>query len=336
MAMGGAPVGKVGEQPTHTTTREVTLGHCNFLGDHWSLLDCPDASKFAADTAAALSVVDFAVIVCEPASEHTQELKPVFKILEERSIPHLVFINKIDTLQTPLSDTLKVLQSYSSRPLVVRQMPIFEHDSVIGYIDVVKEQAYRYHDHAPIEQIQVPSSLEKSEDEARASLVEVLEHHDDGVPEQHRHHVKPTSEGLFRELHEELASDVIVEVLMGAADHGNGLLPLWKALRHDGPDPLSTAAKRGVRPDGEPLVQIFKIVDTVRDCELACGRIWRGSIEENGRLGGVKIAGLYRWPGGEASEIPEAQLGELVAFTLRDSVAPGMFLTPGGTDETFT
>src|SRR5580658_5425198 len=69
MAAAGSPVRRAGEQRARAMTTEMTLGHCRFLGDPWSLLDCPGSIEFSAETAAALSVVDLAVIVCEPLPE---------------------------------------------------------------------------------------------------------------------------------------------------------------------------------------------------------------------------------------------------------------------------
>ena len=51
---------------------------------------------------------------------------------------------------------------------------------------------------------------------------------------------------------------MLVGVLLGSAERDHGVRRLWKALRHDAPDPRETAAARGVSPDGEPLAQVFK------------------------------------------------------------------------------
>src|SRR5579859_2677045 len=74
MAAAGSPVRRAGEQRARSMTTELTLGHCSFLGDAWSLLDCPGSVEFAAETAAALSAVDLAVIVCEPVPERALTL----------------------------------------------------------------------------------------------------------------------------------------------------------------------------------------------------------------------------------------------------------------------
>jgi elongation factor G len=333
MAAAGAPVRRPGEQRARSMTTEMTLGHCRFLGDPWSLLDCPGSIEFSAETAAALSVVDLAVIVCEPLPERALTLAPLLKILEDRAIPHLLFINKIDTLQTSVRATLAALQAYSKRPLVLRQVPIREQDQVTGYVDVVSERAYRYRKGQPSELIQLPSAVQQREAEVLGELLEVLADHDDGILEKILEDVKPSTEEVYRQLRKDQAGGVIVEVLLGSADRGGGVRRLWKALRHDGPDPLATAAERGVEPDGEPLVQIFKTVYAAHTGKLSYGRIWRGTVKDGGTLGGVRIGGLYRLPGGETTKIAEAQPGELVALGRMEGIATGALVTPSGTSD---
>ncbi|MEA2754910.1 MAG: elongation factor [Aliidongia sp.] len=330
MAAAGAPVRRAGEQRARAMTTEMTLGHCEYLGDRWSLVDCPGSIEFAAETAAALSIVDLAIIVCEPVPERALTLAPLFKILEDRAIPHLVFINKIDTLQIRVRDTLAALQAYSRRPLVLRQVPIREQNAVTGYVDVVSERAYRYRKGQESELIQLPSALQQREEEALGSLIEVLADHDDGILEKVLEDVKPSTEEVYRQLRADQASDAIVEVLLGSADRGGGVRRLWKALRHDGPDPLATAARRGVEPSGEALVQIFKTVHAAHTGKLSYGRVWRGTVKDATSLGGVRIGGLYRMPGSEAVRITETEPGDLVALSRLDGIATGDVLTAAG------
>jgi elongation factor G len=326
MAMAGAPINRQGDHRPRTAIGDVVLGHCNFLGDPWSLLDCPCATEFPEETKSALSVVDFAVVVCEPPSADARELQSLFSMLENRGIPHLVFINKIDTRRSSEDEPVKALQVYSSRPLVQRQMPIYENDVVTGYVDVIKEKAYRYHDHEGAEEVSLPKVLQRTEEQAHHDLAEMLVHHDPKAPG----HQATTSQEIFGELHDGQSSGVIVEVLLGSADRGDGILPLWKALRHDGPDPLSAASTHHIEPDGEVLVEIFKTSQDPHIGVLSYGRVWRGSIKEDGTIGGRKIGGLYRLPGGETAEIAEAHAGELVAIAQIDGFAAGTILTPGG------
>ena len=97
------------------------------------------------------------------------------------------------------------LQGYAGSPLVLRQVPIIEGETVAGYVDVVSERAYRYRKGQASELIQIPSAMQDDEQEARDKLVEVLADHDDALLEKVLEDVKPTPDGIYRDLRKDLA-----------------------------------------------------------------------------------------------------------------------------------
>ena len=109
---------------------EMRLGHCTYLGDAWSLLDCPGSVEFAYETACALAVVDLAVVVCEPVPSRALTVAPLLRALDAQRVPHMLFVNKIDTLDGRVRDTLTALQAHSRVPLVLRQVPMREGETV--------------------------------------------------------------------------------------------------------------------------------------------------------------------------------------------------------------
>jgi elongation factor G len=160
-----------------------------------------------------------------------------------------------------------------------------------------------------------------------AELTEVLADQDDALLEKLLEDVTPTSDELFQHLRKDQASGAIVEVLFGAAGRGNGVTRLWKALRHDAPAAWETAARRGVPPGDEPLVQVFK---TVQAGKLSYARIWRGVLRDGATLDGVRVGGVTRYVGGEAARTPEAAAGELVALGRLEGVSTGAVLGAEG------
>ncbi len=161
---------------------------------------------------------------------------PLLKILKDEGVPHIVFINKIDTLDGSVADTLASLQGYATSPLVLRQMPIFDGAAVTGYVDLMSERAYRYRKGQASELMQIPTSMLAEEQDALGRLVETLADRDDALLEKVLEDIKPTPEELYRDMHKDLLAGAVVEVLVGAAEHANGVRRLWKALRHDTPD----------------------------------------------------------------------------------------------------
>jgi elongation factor G len=329
----GSPVKRPADPRNRPMTTEIRLGHATYLNDEWSILDCPGSIEFAHQTCAALAMVDIAVLVCEPSTAKVAMVAPLLKTLREEGVPHIVFVNKIDTLDGSIADTLAGLQQYASSPLVLRQMPIFEGQTVTGFVDLMSERAYRFRKGQPSELIQIPPHIVAEEQAALGKLVETLADHDDALLEKVLEDIKPTPEELFRDMHKDLLDGTVIEVLLGAAEPANGIRRLWKALRHDAPDPAETADRKAIEPDGPALAQIFRTVYAGHTGKLSYARVWNGTIADGAQLGGTRLGGIYRYVNGDLTKVPEAKAGDIVAFGRLDGVRTGATVSPGATPE---
>ena len=219
---------------------EINVASVDYLGDQWSFLDVPGSIEFQHDAFAALAVCDAAVLVCEPSPERVVALTPLLKYIEDNHIPHIIFVNKIDSAQVRVRDMLGALQAVSARKLVLRQVPIRRPTSdggeeTIGYVDLVSERAYRYKSSGASDLIEMPAEILPREADARREMLETLSEFDDTLLEQLIEDIAPEKSLIYRDLHDEFGSDQIVPVLLGAGDRENGVRRLLKALRHDTP-----------------------------------------------------------------------------------------------------
>jgi elongation factor G len=207
---------------------------------------------------------------------------------------------------------------------------------VTGYVDVVSERAYRYRRETDSELITLPDDMREREQEARAGLSEILADHDDAIMEKILEDIAPSSDELFKQLHNDQANGCIVEVLLGAASQGFGILRLWKALRHDAPNAWETAQRHGIAVSDQPLVQVFKTVHAGQAAytgKLSLARVWRGALADGATLNGSRVGGLYHFSGGEPVRLPSAQAGELVALGRLEGAATGAILGPHDASE---
>jgi len=333
METAGAPVKRPADPRNRPMTTEIRLGHCSYLGDAWSVLDCPGSIEFAQETRAALAMVDIAVVVCEPVPARALTVAPLLKTLADEGVPHMIFINKIDTLDGSVADTLAALQSYAKSPLVLRQVPIVEGQAVTGYVDLMSERAYRYRKGQPSELMQIPASMLAEEQAALGKLVETLADHDDALLEKVLEDVKPTPDELYRDMHKDLIAGTVIEVLLGSAENLNGVHRLWKALRHDTPQAAESADRKAIDAEGPPLAQIFKTAYAGHTGKLSYARVWRGTIKDGATLGGTRLGGIYHFNGGDLAKVAEAQTGDVVALGRLDGVPTGAAVSPGAPPE---
>jgi len=228
----GTSVGDASKEARHhKMSVELAVATTEFMGDSYTFIDCPGSVEFIHDMRAALPAVDAAVVVCEADEKKVPQLQLILRELEDLNIPRFLFLNKIDKAETKVLETLPLLQPASRKPLVLRQIPIWQKDIVTGFVDLALERAHVYKEHAPSEVVPLEGeSLDRSK-EARFSMLEKLADHDDALMEQLLEDIPPPRDKVFDDLAKELRDGLVVPVLMGVASRTNGVLRLLKAAR---------------------------------------------------------------------------------------------------------
>ena len=310
---------------------EVSAANMEYLGEQWTLLDCPGSVEMIQDTYNALLVADVAVVVVEPLAERALAVAPLFHYLDAHEIPHMIYINKMDHAHVPVRDVMEALQAVSDRPLVLRQVPIHEGDEIGGYVDLVSERAYKYKPGEASDLIAIPEAEQDDEQVARQEMLESLSDFDDTLLEQLLEDIVPPTEEIYTYLSKSLQADSIVPVFLGAAERDHGVRRLLKALRHEGPEVAARAVARGIDPeDGEAVAQVFKTYHMPHTGKLALARVMRGEISDGATLNGERVSGVFHMLGHEQTKVAKAGAGEVVALGRMDEVKTGHLLTPSG------
>lgn len=312
---------------------EVSAATTTYQDIQFTWLDCPGSIEFAEETYNALVGAGAAVIVCEASVDRVLTLTPLLKFLDDWEIPHLVFINKMDRMKNDFADVLQALKSVSSRPLVPQQYPICQGESLVGFIDLVTEQAYQYHAGSPADPIPLPGDLRDEEQVTRQEMLETLADFDDHLLEELMEEIEPPREEIVQDLKQELGADLIVPVFFGVAEQDYGVRPLLDALVKEAPAPALTAERRGLTPSdtNETIVQILKTYFTQQGGRLSLARIWRGTLTEGVALNGIRPGGIYRLLGQQQQPLQVAVEGEIVAIGRLEGVATGETLSTGKT-----
>lgn len=329
---GSVPQGNtVGDSSPEARARqmsvEVNCATATYLDETFTFLDCPGSIEFLQDTLNVLAAADAVVVVCEPDSAKVQMLKPYLKRLADLSIPHFLFVNKIDKATGGLRELLANLQEASDKPLLMRQVPIWEKGIVSGFVDLALERAFVYREHQPSEVVDLAGDVKDEGKQARFSMLEKLADYDEHLMEELLSDVEPPRDEVFGDLSKELADGVIVPVLMGSAEKDNGIRRLLKALRHEVPEVSATAMRNGVTVNGEPVLQVMKTYNGTHG-KLSLARVFSGTVKDGAVLHGsdgrdARIGGMFVLKGEAQAKIGEAKAGDVVALGRLDSMATG-------------
>jgi elongation factor G len=319
------------ESRARQMTIDVNVAQAEWMGETFHFLDCPGSIEFQHETACTLMAADAAIVVCEPDPARVIALAPLLRLLEERHIPHLIFVNKMENSSARVRDLLSALQTVSNRKLILRQVPMRSRgkdgvEEITGYVDLVSERAYRYMPGRPSDLIEMPQEILPRESEARREMLEALADYDDRLLEQLLDDVAPEKSTIYRDLREEFGKEQIVPVLLGSAERDHGIQRLWKALRHDVPSVAETAKRRGFSGSGT-VVEVFKTLHQPHTGKMSLARIWQGAITEGKSVGGQRIGALYRLQGSSQSKLPQAEAGAIVGLAKLDTLASGQVLS---------
>lgn len=321
------------EARDHGMSVSLNVADVEFLGDTFTFIDCPGSIEFQTESALALTACDAAIVVTEPDAKRVPALQVILKNLEDRGIPHFLFLNKIDASSTAVRDIVPILQPASAKPLVLRQIPIWDNGIATGFVDLASERAYVYREHAPSEIVELPASVGEREKEARFHMLEQLADYDDELMEQLLSDMQPPNDRVFDDLAKELRDGLICPVLIGSAENGNGILRLMKALRHEAPF-VEETAKRLKLENTKSSAYVFKTIYTGHGGKLSLARVLTGEIPDSATLTSAsgeeeRAAGIMTIKGEDSVKRGTAKAGDTVAFGRLESIKSGETITAG-------
>ena len=319
------------EARAHQMSVEANIADAEFMGDRLTFIDCPGSIEFAFEAEPIIAAADLAVVVAEADEKKVPALKVILKTLEDRGVPHILFLNKLDRVEGGVRETLATLQKASAIPLVLRAIPIRQNGIVTGFIDLALERAFVYREHAASEVVDISTEEKAREAEARFSMLEALADYDDALMEQLLSEIEPPRDRVFDDLVREMRAGAICPVLIGSAEHGHGIGRLLKAIRHEAPGVAETRERLGVSDSGDAILQVMKTLHTTHGGKLSVVRVLAGSVADGAELTGGsgpagRVAGVFRIFGQQATKRGPATAGETVALGKLDGAATGMTL----------
>lgn len=311
---------------------ELNLLRFDYLGDGFSLLDCPGSAGFAADGALGVAVADIAIVVVDPDPERAALAEPMLRQLDAQSIPHLIFVNKADQARSSMRELLEALQPLSGEPLIARQIPIRDGERISGFVDLALERAYQYRPGKPSELAEIPAELAEREAKDRFRMLEQLADHDEVLLEQLLMDEPPDLPTVLADLARETRDTLAVPVLFGSALNGFGVRRLLKALRHEAPPPDKAAERLGAE---QGCAFVFKVSHGGALGRLAFARAFGAPLEEGTELTtatgeSIRVGALFAMQGEKANKLRRAEIGDVVAIAKADAVGSGEWLGIAG------
>ncbi len=275
-----------------TITSAATTTQWN--GKRLNIIDTPGHVDFTIEVERSLRVLDGAVCVLDSNQGVEPQTETVWRQGDKYKVPRIVFCNKMDKTGADFYNCLNDIKVRLGAKPVAIQLPIGAESDFKGCIDLVKMQAYVWHDEdkgAKYDTVAIPDDLAEKAAEYRALLIEAAVELDDEAMTAFFDGVEPDEATLKRLLRKAVITGAFYPVLCGSAFKNKGVQTLLDAVVDYLPSPLEVPPIKGIdvrtgaevvrhSTDDEPLAMLaFKIMDDPFVGSLTFCRIYSGKVE---------------------------------------------------------
>ncbi len=316
-----------------TITSAATTTQWN--GKRLNIIDTPGHVDFTIEVERSLRVLDGAVCVLDSNQGVEPQTETVWRQGDKYRVPRIVFCNKMDKTGADFYNCLNDIKVRLGAKPVAIQLPIGAESDFKGCIDLVKMQAYVWHDEdkgAKYDTVAIPADLADKAAEYRAALIEAAVELDDEAMTAFFDGVEPDEATLKRLLRKAVITGAFYPVLCGSAFKNKGVQTLLDAVVDYLPSPVDVPPIKGIdgktgaetvrhSTDNEPLAMLaFKIMDDPFVGSLTFCRIYSGKVEagmsllNSPREKRERVGRMLLMHANSREDIKEANAGDIIAL----------------------
>ena len=220
-----------------------------------NFLDTPGYFDFVGEVVSALRVSASAVLVLDATAGVEVGTEKAWKLLEERKLPRIIFVNKMDKGYVNYTKLLTELKEKFGKKIAPFCIPIGEKDEFKGFVNVV-DMVGRVFDGKECVDTPIPDDVDVSE--VRNLLFEAIAETDEALMDKYFAGEEFTQEEIVKGLHKGVVNGDIVPVMVGSAQQNIGIHTLLNYL--DLYMPCPTELFSGQRVGEDPITQQEKVV----------------------------------------------------------------------------
>ena len=220
-----------------------------------NFLDTPGYFDFIGEVVSALRVSASAVLVLDATAGVEVGTEKAWKLLEERKLPRIIFVNKMDKGYVNYPKLLAELKEKFGKKIAPFCIPIGEKEEFKGFVNVV-DMVGRVFDGKECVDTPIPADIDVSE--VRNLLFEAIAETDEVLMDKYFAGEEFTKEEIIKGLHKGVVNGDIVPVMVGSAQQNIGIHTLLNYIELYMPCP--TELFSGQRIGEDPTTQQEKVV----------------------------------------------------------------------------
>jgi elongation factor G len=252
----------------------LTLVPAEWQSSKINLLDTPGYADFFGEVVEAVRVADVGIVVVDGVSGSQVGTEQVWRALDERSLPRLIVVNKLDRENSDYERVLDQLRARYGTRVVPLSIPIGHENNLRGVADLLARQAYEGSGSEPSD---IPADATDAVDRHRESLVEAICEHDDELINLYLEGEDLPAESLQAALAKAVREGNLIPVLATSATRQIGIDCLLDAIVALAP---SAANAVGEAPDanGKLAALAFKTIADPYIGRMTFVRVFSGTL----------------------------------------------------------
>jgi elongation factor G len=244
------------EEISRQISVHATLSCFDWNDKSFNVLDTPGTADFVGEVVSSFRATESSLVVLDGRAGVQIETIKLWRRLNERNMPRIVFINKMDVDRADFDASFSDLTNKFKKTCVPVTIPIGSGDSYRGVVNLIENKAYLVPAEGELDApSEIPDDVKDMVEEYRMTLIETAAEGDDDLMEKYFEEGTLTPDEIRTGLLEGLSDNRIAPVICGSAEKNNGIVSLLNFLAFAAPSPQGREEKI-VTEDGTAPVTI--------------------------------------------------------------------------------
>ena len=274
----------------------ASVAPIEWRGTKINVIDTPGYADFLGDVKSTLRVVDGAIILLDAsAGEVEVGAEQAWRFAEERALPKMIFVNKINRDNADFKRTVAAARETFGKSIAPIQMPIGQEKHFKGIVDLLTQQAMFFHDNhdGGFEIGPIPDELKADCEMYRLQIVEAIAENDEDLMVRYLDDDEIATEELIAGLDHCVEAGLVAPLLCGDATGNRCIQPLLDAIVSYFPTAdkiIETGLLNGVetdvhaQSDGPLVATVFKTLADPHVGRLSYFRVYSGTFKSNSNV----------------------------------------------------
>ncbi len=348
-----------GKTVSDYTDEEIEKGisiHASVAGFEWkntvmNFIDTPGTADFVGEVVSAFRASESALMIIDGRAGVQIETIKLWRRLNNRNMPRMVFMNKMDRDRADFLATFNDLGERFKMTFVPVSIPIGSGEEYRGIINLIENRAYLVNENSDSD---IPADMADTVEEYRLTLIESAAEGDDDLMEKYFEEGTLNPDEIRQGLIAGLSDNKIVPVLCGSAEQDNGIVSLLNFISVAAPSPAvaeetiiteggeETSIKFNSDESASPSLFSFKTTIDQFSGKLSFVKVVTGKITADTELQNPdigkkeKLGKLYRTVGKKLNEVKELIAGEIGVIAKSSNLGTNSTMCSPDSSFTFT